>query len=687
MLVAAVYLGALVATACAAAVPYAANGHVLHESRTSNVNRHWKRNSRVDANAIIPVRIALKQQNIDVGAERLLEISDPLSSKYGKHLKAGEVHDLFAPPHDVVSAVREWLVDSGVDPRVIAHSDNRGWFAIDISAQQAERLFQSELHEYEHSRSGRIRIGCDSYKLPVHLKHCIDFITPGVKFSAPLKKIHTKTKRSLATWPHPRPGRPRALPMPKGPWITPAAAGDLPEYLKACGVNITPPCLRALYGLPIASINDSLNSFGLYEQGDYYAQGDLDSYYASFEPRIPQGTAPVLKGIDGGYAPVPVNSSLNTGESDIDLDITMALIYPQSITLYQVDDFIYGPEEVALDNTFNTFLDALDGSYCNYSAYGITGDSPGIDPTYPDNSTGGYNGTLQCGVYKPTRVISASYGESEGDFPKAYIERQCNEFMKLSLQGHTIFVSSSDFGVGNFPDDLDPNGCLSASGQSHDINGTVYNPDYPAGCPWITTVGATALYSNQTILDKESAMQVDLWSPGDSNAYHYFSSSGGFSNVFTTASYQQSAVAKYFANHDPGHSYYIANANETNIGANGGIYNRAGRGYPDVSANGAYMLAYDQGEFSHWFGTSLASPIWASVITLVNQQRTINGKGPVGFINPTLYANTWALNDIVNGSNPNCGSSGFSAVSGWDPVTGLGTPNYPKLLELFLSLP
>lgn len=74
-----------------------------------------------------------------------------------------------------------------------------------------------------------------------------------------------------------------------------------------------------------------------------------------------------------------------------------------------------------------------------------------------------------------------------------------------------------------------------------------------------------------------------------------------------------------------------------------------------------------------------------------------------------LYSNPQVLNDITNGSNPNCGTAGFSAVSGyvssflevntseelanimmccrWDPVTGLGTPNYPKLLELFLSLP
>jgi len=41
-----------------------------------------------------------------------------------------------------------------------------------------------------------------------------------------------------------------------------------------------------------------------------------------------------------------------------------------------------------------------------------------------------------------------------------------------------------------------------------------------------------------------------------------------------------------------------------------------------------------------------------------------------------------ALNDIVGGNNPGCGSKGFTAVAGWDPVTGLGTPNFEKLSKL-----
>ncbi len=45
------------------------------------------------------------------------------------------------------------------------------------------------------------------------------------------------------------------------------------------------------------------------------------------------------------------------------------------------------------------------------------------------------------------------------------------------------------------------------------------------------------------------------------------------------------------------------------------------------------------------------------------------------------------MNDIVEGNNPGCGTNGFEAVKGWDPLTGLGTPNYPAMLSLFMSLP
>ena len=217
--------------------------------------------------------------------------------------------------------------------------------------------------------------------------------------------------------------------------------------------------------------------------------------------------------------------------------------------------------------------------------------------------------------------------------------------------------------------------------------------DYPSGCPYITSVGATRLYPDQTVNDRESAMQVNLTAFNlqtgvgpTTPPFDFFATGGGFSNYFTPPSYQKTAVSDYLASHNT-LPYYIANADASNIGAHGGVYNRAGRGYPDVSANGAFLLTYVNLTQGTFFGTSLASPIFASVITLINEERTAAGKGPVGFVNPTLYEHPYVLNDIVNGSNPNCGSSGFQASQGWDPVTGLGTPNYPAMLKLFMSLP
>jgi tripeptidyl-peptidase-1 len=289
--------------------------------------------------------------------------------------------------------------------------------------------------------------------------------------------------------------------------------------------------------------------------------------------------------IDGAEAPVNPGSEYNTGESDIDFSIAIPLVWPQKTVLYQTDDRPQANLEGTGNITgfLNTFLDALDGSYCNYTAYGITGDSPGIDAQYPDPLPGGYKGQLQCGLYKPTRVLSLSYGQSEADLPKRYTERQCNEWMKLGLQGHTVLVASGDYGVGSFEGDIH-GACLSGCGQ----NATIYSADYPGGCPYITSVGATQLQPNQTIKDPESALQTPL----GTGSLALFASGGGFSNYFPRPPYQDAALASYFANHDPGHPYYLANNDASNIGANGGIYNRGGRGFPDIAANGANFRAF-----------------------------------------------------------------------------------------------
>ena len=86
-------------------------------------------------------------------------------------------------------------------------------------------------------------------------------------------------------------------------------------------------------------------------------------------------------------------------------------------------------------------------------------------------------------------------------------------------------------------------------------------------------------------------------------------------------------------------------------------------------------------------GTSCSSPIFGGLVALLNEQRLAAGKGPLGYLKPLLYKNAQAFTDVTEGSNPGCGTKGFPAAKGWDPVTGLGTPKFDALSKLVAGLP
>lgn len=132
-------------------------------------------------------------------------------------------------------------------------------------------------------------------------------------------------------------------------------------------------------------------------------------------------------------------------------------------------------------------------------------------------------------------------------------------------------------------------------------------------------------------------------------------SAGGFSNYFGTPSYQTDAKAAF-----------LSQLGKTNSGK----FNTSGRGYPDVAAIGTDLEIVNQGSVGGVDGTSCASPIFASVVALLNDQLIAAGKPVLGFLNPFLYSTgASALNDITSGDNPGCSTNGFTAVSGWDPVS------------------
>jgi tripeptidyl-peptidase-1 len=230
-------------------------------------------------------------------------------------------------------------------------------------------------------------------------------------------------------------------------------------------------------------------------------------------------------------------------------------------------------------------------------------------------------------------------------------------------RGITVLESSGDLGVGS--------GCLSNDGK----NKTQFEPIFPATCPYVLSVGGTVAVTPE-----------EAWS----------ASSGGFSNYFPRAWYQEGAVEGYLKHEiSPATKKYYES-----------YTNFAGRGFPDVSAHSLtpdYQVIY-AGKPAGSGGTSAAAPVFAGIIALLNDARLAAGKPALGFLNPFFYFLGYkGLNDITLGQAVGCngidGQSGepvpgggiipwatWNATKGWDPVTGLGTPNFEKLKEIVLSL-
>ncbi|KAG6332347.1 hypothetical protein ID866_6738 [Astraeus odoratus] len=614
--------------------------YVVHEKRSA-IPHGWSLARRHDASSTLPLSFALKQRNIESISDFLFDVSHPDSPSYGKHWSAGEIADKFAPSRDTIETVREWLLDSGIDADRIRLSGSNGWIRVDVSVDEAERLMHTEYNIYKHE-SGTEHVACEAYHLPEHVSYHVDFVLPSIHFDAKLGK--RDSSQSLAK-----------VGVPGSGFAGPKTTGTFHQTiteLQQCDKYTTPQCLRALYGFYYEPQMTQENSYGIVEYTPQaFIESDLQIFAANFSQDL-LGKSPQMVSIDGGYYQTQMTGFEYNVESNLDLQYGMALVTgDQPVTLYQVGD-------VQMSASFNNFLDAIDGSYCTFEG----GDDPSQDGVYPDPSEGGYKGK-DCGTVKPTSVISTSYGYNEADLSPFYAARQCAEYAKLGLKGITVLYSSGDNGVaGNQNTCLNPDGTQSSSG-------TRFNPTFPAVCPWVTAIGATMMKPNATVFQANPEQACD----------EVIYSGGGFSNYFGVPDYQKGAVSGWMNNQGKGYVAEYPNA-----------WNSTGsRGFPDVSANGAnYVVAVD-GEYLLIYGTSASAPVFGAILTMVNDARLLLNKSPIGFINPAIYSELFddAFTDITEGNNPGCGTDGFNATQGWDPVTGLGTPKFLNLLANFLLLP
>lgn len=244
--------------------------------------------------------------------------------------------------------------------------------------------------------------------------------------------------------------------------------------------------------------------------------------------------------------------------------------------------------------------------------------------------------------YGKPGVYSVSYGADENSVTQAEANVACNSAMKLAALGTTVVLSSGDSGVGGSSGDTCP----------------PFVPTYPSGCPYILSVGATQNFSPEVAVDPSLAG---------------FYSGAGFSNLFARPSYQTSAVNSYLSK----------------IGTlDAGYYNKTGRAYPDISAQGSLYVITSSGQQELVSGTSCSAPTTSSIIALLNSARRAKGKGNVGWVNPTFYKNPSAFTDVFSGESGGCGSStaaspALPVESAWDASTGLGTPLFTKLRAIY----
>ncbi|TBU52869.1 subtilisin-like protein [Dichomitus squalens] len=609
---------------------------VAHETRRS-LPSGWNVARRAQPDMILPLSVGLVQSNLENLEAYLLDVAHPESPNYSKHWTPAKVANAFRPSAESVATVREWLIEDGsIDASRIVLSKSGSWITANVTVSEAERLLGTEYFVYEHSEDGGEHVACHgAYHLPETVSKHVDLITPTLHFDAKVRRHGSTDKRSA-----PKTG------LGFSSATTPKIGGvieDIFTDLAHCDETITLACLRALYDFVYDPVAADKNSIGVVEYTPQtHNPSDFDVFFGNYS-KAQVGERPTLVSIDGGF----LDPEGDPGESSLDLQYVLGLVgSKQDVLLYQTGDDVES-------GSFNNFLDGIDGSYCTFEG----GDDPSQDSVYPDTQPGGYDGPEDCGNKPTAYVISTSYSYQEADLTTAYMQRQCAEYGKLSLTGITFVYSSGDSGVAGFD-----GSCLTEDGQQEQ-GASRFNPTFPGGCPYVTSVGATQVVPGHSVEEPESAV------------FQRFPSGGGFSNVFPRPSYQKAAVGGYLKTYPPPYA--------------AGVFNTTGRAYPDVAANGLNYSVVLDGEFRLVSGTSASAPTFASILSAINDARLAVGKKPVGWVNPALYSPliSLAFNDITNGSNPGCGTNGFAARPGWDPVSGLGTPNFLKLLPQFLLLP
>ncbi|KAH8881226.1 subtilisin-like protein [Thozetella sp. PMI_491] len=471
----------------------------------------------------------------------------------------------------------------------IEPSVDNDWVLFTTTVGAANKLLNTQFAWYEYVEGGGPKLRTLSYSIPDDLAEHVDLVQPTTRFGQLGAKKSTIFDMTI---------------LEDSP-----AEEDAALAATCTRSSVTPDCLKDLYNISYTAKPDG-NLVGVASYLEQYARySDLQLFEKNYVSAA-AGQNFSVKLFNNGLN--DQNSNEDSGEANLDVQYVLGISHPIPIVEFSTagrGPLVPTPDEPSQPGSNEPYLEFLTG-LANLS-----------DAELP-------------------QTLTTSYGEEEQSVPQEYALKVCNLIMQLGARGVSVIFSSGDSGPGN--------NCVRVSD-----NAPFFNPTFPAGCPFVTSVGGT--------------LGVN---PEDAASF----SSGGFSIYHAQPDYQKTAVPGYL----------------TRIGSTySSFFNASGRGIPDVSAQSNGFRVYDKGRVISLAGTSASSPVFAGIVALLNAARKSQGKPPLGFLNPWLYNNSAAFTDVTTGSGSGCrGAKGFpsagakwNATKGWDPVTGLGTPIFPSLLQ------
>jgi len=306
-------------------------------------------------------------------------------------------------------------------------------------------------------------------------------------------------------------------------------------------------------------------------------------------------------------------------QSDFTAYLSGLGVSPPTVSVVSVDGAASAPGQDQ-DADVEVMLDAEMAGAIAPGAAIVMYFAPNTDQGFIDAMTTAVNDK----THNPT-IVSISWGAAESEWTQQSLDALNAAMADGAAVAISVCVASGD------------------NGSSDGVNDGEPHVDFPASSPYVIGCGGTTLTASDGTISSETA-----WSD----------SGGGVSDLFSLPSWQANA-----------------NVPPPPSGTAGG------RGVPDVSGdadpNSGYQILVD-GQSMVVGGTSAVAPLWGGLIALMNQHL---GK-PLGFMNASLYtlpgypSNPGPIHDITSGSN-----GAYDAGSGWDPCTGLGTPDGARLSQ------